>query len=616
MRATRAKKLLAVWVPMCVALAGRAETLPEVVANTLTQNPEVQARYHDFEASQSDQDAARGGFLPRIDTSGRVGKAWRSAPTFPSSRYNNPEAQIELHQLLFDGFATSADVKRLGQVKASKYYDLLAKSDEIALETTRAYLDVKRYQELVQAAQANEVTHQKIVGKLQARGTAGINAAYEPELARGRLALAQSNRITEESNLHDVGARYLRITNKLPPNDLAAAPEREMLAAVPQADIIKTAVRNNPSFLSAVSSVRAARAAGDVARSQYSPTIEFKASDSIEKNYLGAPGNEKDAFVGLVFNWNLYRGGRDSNRVAQQKSLFLEAIDIREKTCRDIRQETAIAYNDTHKLRDQLGQLEAHLKASKDTYERFEELWGVSRNNITLLNLLDEQNEYFQAQRAWINARYDLALASARVLAQTHGILPALGVSKNAASAPDEAGKDTDEDMGPLCDAAMPQLTAAPLPPLPPADEPKVVVPPVPSPPVVRPPDEATPRGGDLTMAACEATIRAWAESWSKKDYKQYVGYYSANFKPMRRRNFEDWEGFRNKRLEKSYITVEIADLKVTEVSGNTCKAQFLQTYHSSDYSDQVMKTLLLRSEKGAWRIMSERSKPPRSASN
>jgi outer membrane protein, adhesin transport system len=593
------------------------------VAQTVTQNPEVQARYHDFEASRSDQDAARGGFLPRIDASGRVGKAWRSAPGFPSGRFNNPEAQIELHQLLFDGFATSADVKRLGQVKASKYYDMLAKSDEIALETTRAYLDVKRYQELVQAAQANEAKHQTVLGKLQARKSAGLSPSYEPELARGRLALAQSNRITEESNLHDVGARYLRITNKLPANDLAAAPEKELLAAVPQADIIKTAVQRNPSYLSAVSGVRAARAAGDVARSQYSPTIEFKASDSVEKNYFGTPGNEKDAFVGLVFNWNLYRGGRDSHRVAQQKSLFLEAIDIREKTCRDIRQETAIAYNDTRKLSDQLRQLEAHLTASKDTYDRFEELWSTSRN-VTLLNLLDEQNEYFQAQRAWINARYDLALAAARVLAQNHCILPALGVSKNAAEAPDEAAREGDEDMGPLCDAAMPQLTAAPLPPVPAASEPKTVPPPkdTAAPPV--PPAEAKsgmepdrlPGTEGLTMAACDARVRAWAESWSKKDYKHYVGFYSADFKPMKRRNLQDWESFRSKRLDKNYITVEVADLAVSEVPGKTCKAQFVQTYHSSDYSDRVVKTLLLRNESGNWHIMSEKSKPPKSASN
>ena len=612
-------KLAVAFVPLLLALEARAESLPEVVAGTLTQNPEVQAKFHEFEAAQSEQSGARGGFLPRIDLEGRAGRARRSAPTFPSSSYSNNEASIELHQMLFDGFATRNEVRRLGFVKAAKYYDLMAKSDEIALEASRAYLDVKRYQDLVQLALDNTREHREIYDRLQSRTDAGVGARVDLELAGGRLALAQSNVVTESSNLHDVEARFLRVTGKAPARDLAAAPEKEMRSAIPPAgDVIKTAVRNNPLFLSAVSSLRAARAAGDEARSAYSPTLEFKASQSVEKNYFGAPGNEKDAFAGLQLNWNLYRGGRDQARIAQQKSLFYQAIDLREKTCRDVRQETAIAWNDTKRVNEQLKLLEEHTLAIQKTFEAFRDLFRVGK--VTLLNLLDTQNELFQARRAQANARYDLSLAEARVLAGTHALLPALGVSKAAAEAPSEAtDPDDPDDMGQVCDVAMPDVAPLPTsiaPVAPSASAPT----PVPIPPVA----PATTMGraeragtaAAPTIPDCEAVVRGWADSWSQRDYKRYVGYYSANFKPMLRRNLDDWSRFRNQRLGKSYISVELADLVVEPGANATCTARFVQTYHSPDYSDRVEKTLKLRNEQGAWRIMSEKSRPPKSASN
>ena len=46
----------------------------------------------------------------------------------------------------------------------------------------------------------------------------------------------------------------------------------------------------------------------------------------------------------------------------------------------------------------------------------------------TLLDLLDTENEYYQAQRAYINGTYDLTIADARTLAGMGRLLNDMGV--------------------------------------------------------------------------------------------------------------------------------------------------------------------------------------------
>lgn len=49
-------------------------TLNQVVEQTLLSNPEIQAKYHDFQASLEGQSVARAAFFPQINAQGYVGR--------------------------------------------------------------------------------------------------------------------------------------------------------------------------------------------------------------------------------------------------------------------------------------------------------------------------------------------------------------------------------------------------------------------------------------------------------------------------------------------------------------------------------------------------------------
>ncbi len=86
-------------------------SLKEMVEKTITSNPEVQARYHKFLESGYEQDVARGNFLPDAN----IVSTYRNQEEMinlnngtATPRMNN---ELVLRQMIFDGFATSNDVK-------------------------------------------------------------------------------------------------------------------------------------------------------------------------------------------------------------------------------------------------------------------------------------------------------------------------------------------------------------------------------------------------------------------------------------------------------------------------------------------------------------------------
>jgi adhesin transport system outer membrane protein len=138
------------------ALAQAPTTLKGAVEQAILQNPEVKLRFHNLEAAQQERKVAEGAWLPRIDLEAATGAYNTLRPSLSSSLdYSANRASIQLRQTLFDGFATLYDVRRLSYSQQAAYYELLTASNQTALETAKAYLDVLRYRDLLALAATN-----------------------------------------------------------------------------------------------------------------------------------------------------------------------------------------------------------------------------------------------------------------------------------------------------------------------------------------------------------------------------------------------------------------------------------------------------------------------------
>ena len=408
--------------PMAVPLA-----LQQAVEQAITQHPEINARYHDFVSSLEDQNVARAGWRPHVTANAWMGKEWRSnLQNTPSYDWSRPGWNLELRQLLFDGGAVSGRVAQYGMEKLSRYYDLQATSNTLANEVIAAYLDVQRYRDMQGLAQENFAMHETTLYQLRDRQQSGVGRGVDLEQASGRLSLAQTNLMTESNNLNNVSQRYRRLVGAPPAADLPLVPEHvARLPVLGETQNFADALRANPWILSKQALVQAAQAGEKVAKAAHAPTLDVRAATGRDRDQPGALYRDvQSSRVQLMLSYPLYRGGGDAARIRQTAAQAYAAQDVRDYTCRNMQQELAVAWNDIMRLRLQMPFLREHELSTSKVRVAYLQQYRIGQRS--LLDLLDTENELFDARRAYINAQYDLRKAQYQWLSLSNQILPAL----------------------------------------------------------------------------------------------------------------------------------------------------------------------------------------------
>ncbi len=417
------------------ALAQAGDPLRDAVSKAVSGNPEVAARFNAFKGASEAVTVGSAGFLPRVDLAAGVG---RDRDTITSRNpqsltLNRTGVELTLSQLLWDGFGTKNEVTRLGHERMARYFDLLDVTENTALEAARAYYDVIRYRRLVALAEDNYVQHRYAFLQIQSRVRAGVGRGVDQEQAVARLALAESNLTTEIANLHDVSTRYQRLVGELPPDTLPAASLLTNGAPASATEAATLAVRNAASVSSAIETLRAARASVSTRQAAFQPRVEARLSGGGGRNFDGIQDRTRNLTGEVVLNWNLFNGGADQARVRQQTNVLSQAQDQRDAACRNVRQTSAIAFNDTIRLREQIAALERNTAAIEKARDAYRQQFDIGQRS--LLDLLNAENEVYTARRSLTNAQHDLSLAFVRTHAAVGQLTSQLGIARSDAAA-------------------------------------------------------------------------------------------------------------------------------------------------------------------------------------
>ena len=176
-------------------------------------------------------------------------------------------------------------------------------------------------------------------------------------------------------------------------------------------------------------------------------------------------------------------------------------------------------------------------------------------------------------------------------------IVPAAPVPNAApAAAPRAPGAAAPAAPSPAAPAATP--VAAP------AATPAPVAPKTPEPAAQAP--TSKPSNDNAGSKEAEAAVRAWANAWSAKDMKNYLGAYAKEFDTPGSMSRKEWEEDRRVRIEsKAKITVKLDALKV-EVHGDKATVKFRQDYRADKLAVSSRKTLELVKRADHWQIVRE----------
>lgn len=614
---------LAAQEPPAVASSGfelpesTARSLKEAAQLAVLKSPEVLSRWHAFREAEEEVGVARGGFLPKVDLSAGSGQQKRVQSDLDIDQsYSGNESTLSLRQMLFDGFATSNEVKRLGRAKLVRYFELLDASENIALEAARAHLDVQRYRAQVALAEDNYIQHQAAHEQLKKRAQSGVGKRVDVDQAASRLALADVNLTTAYANLHDVTARYVRVVGQAPGKDLPPAPPLAQAFPANADAALGIALKSNPALRASVENIEASQYDLEARRAAFMPKFDLVARRDDYSNYEDA-GSRDDTRVEVRMNFNLFNGGSDAARSRQYRERKNVALDLREKACRDLRQTLSIAYNETQRLNDQLSYIALQVALVEKTRTAYRDQFNIGQR--TLLDLLNTQNEYFDARRSQVNAEADLSIAYLRSYAGMGNLLERLGLKRVDADNAPADDELTPVDQAQMCPPTLPVDTVLDREALnrkaremldgkggnflgarSPAAEPVVA----PAPESVK---EVRPAAADTVESQIAARTSAWAAAWASRKVGDYIDFYSADFMPEGDTTREDWVRQREQRIAKAQqIGVEIRDPQVISEAPDSAIVTFRQRYSADSYADMSEKTLEWRKEGGQWRIVRE----------
>ncbi|MDP5291617.1 TolC family outer membrane protein [Oceanimonas sp. CHS3-5] len=423
------KSAIAVLVGAAMVLPAHGQTLEEAVTQTLMTHPKVKEAFHLYQSRQYDHDEAFAGYLPTLDANAGIGYEYTDSPGVrdgdprADKTLTRKEAGLSLRQMLFDGFKTPSNVHRTQAEADAQRYALLSDAENIALQVAEVYLDVLRQDEIVELSRRNLATHEQIQSDIQRRTNSGVGSTADLNQINGRVARAYSNMTAAENNLRDAQSQFMSLVNSMPGDVRQPQPDANYVPATLE-DALVMAQDNHPTLMSASFDVEAAHQQHRDAKSGFYPTVNIELDSNWNDDIDGVRGHNNDFTAMVRMRYNLFNGGADLARSRSTSALEMQAKDIHMNAHRQVEEGMRLAWAAYESLGRQKDFLQRHVEASYDTVDAYKKQFSLG--NRTLLDVLNTENELFEARRSYINAEYDQLLAEYRIMNASGRLLEAL----------------------------------------------------------------------------------------------------------------------------------------------------------------------------------------------
>lgn len=427
--------------------SAQAMSLQEAVQNAVDTHPEAKAAVNGRLSADEDVKYARGGYYPSVDLVAGYG---RQRSDNLNTRGLNPDgtrnhnketlnytqSELRLRQMLFDGFNTSNEVARTQAVANSRAYYVQATSQTVALRAIEVYLDVLKRRELVTLAKNNLQAHLRVNDQIGLRSERGVGSTADLDQSTARRALAQNNLDTATVDLEDANANFFSVVGR-EPDQLEAPTSIQDLMPANLTDARQDMLQNNPYLKSAQADVNAAEQQYEVAKSPFYPRLDAELSTGANNNIGGEPGHANDITAGVTMTYNLFRGSSDKARLQSDAHKINQAMDIRNNALRQLNEDLKLAWNAWKNAEIQTPTAKQYAETTTRVRAAYQDQFGLGQR--TLLDVLDSENELYNANRRYVEVRYTEIFSRYRVLANMGELL-----TKQRISLPPEAFAQTD----------------------------------------------------------------------------------------------------------------------------------------------------------------------------
>ncbi|MCC2662624.1 MAG: type secretion outer membrane protein TolC family [Geminicoccaceae bacterium] len=400
-----------------------AQTLEDALVAAYLTNPNLEAQRAALRATDELVPQALDGWRPTVGVDSGV--AYNDVDSsVGGDTFTSTSNSLTLDQELYSGGETVANTERAERLVRLERARLQAIEQDVLLDAVTVYTNLLAAQAVLDFAIQNETRLTRQLQATRDRFEVGEVTRTDVAQAEARFSGATADRVQAEGALSVAEADYRRVINQEPgtlvvPQPLGALPANELEAQ----QLSEVA---NPNVVAAQFDLAASRSEVDVARSALLPRLSVRGELTYTDDPTATLEWRRDAIVGANLRVPLYQGGGEYARVRQTKQTVRQRQNDLEATFRAVRNEVTNAWESLVTATTRIDSIAAQVRASEIAVEgsRQEALVGQR----TTLDVLDQENDLFQAQVDLVQARRDQIVASYRLKAAV-GELTVVGLS-------------------------------------------------------------------------------------------------------------------------------------------------------------------------------------------
>ena len=414
-----------------LALPANADTLEEALQQSYLNNPTLLAERTGAQIADETLANARAQGRTQLSLSGSAGYQWSDTNRFDDlgpldfggggidftaiggdqGGRETGALQLEATRPLYTGGRIKSGVRQAEAGVASSRALLDSVRQDTFLSTVTAYVDVLRDEESVRIRQNNVAVLEEQTRAAADRFDVGVVTRTDVAAAEARLAGARALLAGANAQLEGSLATYEALVGNRP-EDLDPVPP---LPALPQTldDAVATALVGNPDLDAATEAVRAAEEAIKVARGALRPEISFVGSAGFQRN-LREDLQDESASALIQGRIPLYEADTLRSTVRSAQLRRTQALQQRDAIERQIRAGIAQAWFGFEAASRSIDASRAQVEAAEIAYKGGKEELAVGVR--TTLDVLDQEQDLFEARLALVEAERDAYVAAHQLL--------------------------------------------------------------------------------------------------------------------------------------------------------------------------------------------------------
>ncbi|MEN9896167.1 MAG: hypothetical protein RIR97_2019 [Pseudomonadota bacterium] len=379
------------------------KTLSTLLAEMLVNNPDIAiagAREKEQWFGVKLAEAAKN---PNFDVSASAGPQHIFIPSSGGDAIRR-DMTVSMRQTLYDFGVISNDIKRAERSYASATKARIAKAESVAQDVMDAFLDVKKFDELIAVTQKSIAAHQKILDLVSITAENGSGTMADVKRITAKLENAKSDLIDLTTRRGDAADVFKNLTD----TEFGQIDDRaysKLFGKVTELDA--AAIEVNPDVQSINEEIESLKYQLASVKAGKMPVIALQGSVKAARNVNSAASSDEQfsTYAIATLRVPLYDGGVNDSQLGQIESR-LEAAKLRlEKQKRDLLQQTENVKRLSQSGGDKAGSIEVRVNAAKKVADLYFEQFKTGGR--TLFELLDAQSESYKSQSDLIQQAYE-----------------------------------------------------------------------------------------------------------------------------------------------------------------------------------------------------------------